>query len=45
MKKMFYYILLAGMLFFSCRSKGTVTLGSLNTPDALIVSEMYAADL
>jgi glycine betaine/choline ABC-type transport system substrate-binding protein len=42
MKKLFYYILVAGILFFSCKSKGTVTLGSLNRPGALTVSEIYA---
>jgi osmoprotectant transport system substrate-binding protein len=42
MKKLFYCILVAGTLCFSCKSKGTVTLGSLNTPDALTVSEIYA---
>ncbi|MDR2343449.1 MAG: hypothetical protein LBD86_02820 [Spirochaetaceae bacterium] len=42
MKKLFYCILTLGILFFSCKSKGTVTLGSLNTDDVLTISEIYA---
>jgi osmoprotectant transport system substrate-binding protein len=45
MKRFFYCVFLLGILFFSCKSKGTVTLGSLKTPDALTVSEIYAGVL
>ncbi|MDR3357154.1 MAG: hypothetical protein LBO04_08245 [Spirochaetaceae bacterium] len=45
MKKPFYYIFIAGVLLFSCGAKETLTLGSLNTPYALTVSEIYAGVL
>jgi osmoprotectant transport system substrate-binding protein len=45
MKKLFYLILAAGILIFSCQSKGTVRLGSLKTDNALTVSEIYAVVL
>lgn len=41
----FVFFLAAGVLLFSCRSKGTITLGSLNSGDALTVSEIYAEAL
>jgi glycine betaine/choline ABC-type transport system substrate-binding protein len=42
MKNLFCCIFTAGILFFSCNSKGTVRLGSLKTPDVLTVAEIYA---
>jgi glycine betaine/choline ABC-type transport system substrate-binding protein len=42
MKNLIYGILAAGLLVSSCHSKGTVTLGSLKTNDALTISEIYA---
>ncbi|MDR1143301.1 MAG: hypothetical protein LBK77_03660 [Spirochaetaceae bacterium] len=42
MKTRFVCLLAAGILLFSCRSKGTVVLGSIASGDALTVSEIYA---
>lgn len=45
MKKIALIFFVSGLLFFSCKSKGTITLGASQTPDALTVGEIYAGAL